>query len=549
MGLRDYQREALMALRKGWADGLRRIGISLPTGVGKTHIMAHLAAEEARDSSDNRRVLFLLHRDELVHQTVAKLQATVEPGISIGVLKADRNEIGARIIVASVHSLKTARRRDQLPPIKLCIVDEAHVSVSPMYKEVFRTLRALEDDGARLAGFSATWTRSDDTGLGDVWEEIVFARTIKWAIGDGHLVKPRAVQIGAAVDIVDANMDGVRIDKAKGDYRESDLGRAVMLEELRDVVVSAALTHDPDRPSVLFAPTVASAEFFADGLREAGLTTEGIYGTVSSAQRRPIFDRHRRGETKVLTTCTALAEGWDAPYASRLLLARPTKHEGLFVQIVGRFIRPFPKKADALVLDFVGATNDVKLRNAIDLSASVLRDVDGELQELIEEAEPEEPVSRERIIRQKKSSYEVDIFAGTSVQWLIGPSNIPFVPCGDEGIVFIVQGHDGWHVGRANGWCADGRPNGDFIHNGLNETDALAAASDYVENAGLVLARKSARWRQEAPTQKQKDYAKTLGIVGAENMSKGALSDEMSVAQATGVLMYFARWSRAQAAS
>lgn len=538
--LRDYQRDAYERLMKRWADGLRRIGVSLPTGTGKTHVMAHLAAEEARDQSDNRRILFLLHRDELVHQTVAKLQATVDPGTSIGVLKAERNEIGARIIVASVHSLRSERRRAQLPPVKLCIVDEAHVSVSPTYKAVFATLRALEPDGTRLAGFSATWTRSDDTGLGDVWEEVVYARTIKWAIKNGHLVPPRAIQVGAGVDLSD-----VKMDKAKGDYRESDLGRAVMLEELRDTVVQGALKYDPHRPSVLFAPTVESAEYFADGLREAGLRTEGIYGTVSGAQRRPIFDRHRSGETQVLTTCTALAEGWDAPYASRLLLARPTQHEGLFVQIVGRFIRLFPGKSDALILDFVGATNDVKLRNAIDLSTSYLAD-NGQLCEVIEEEEPTEPVTRERIIRQKRSSYEVDIFAGTSVQWLMGPSNIPFVPCGDQGVVFIVQGRDGWHVGHANGWTADGRPDGKFVHDGLNETDALAAASDYVEEQHMIVARKSARWRQEAPTDKQVQWARTLGIAGAENMTKGALSDEISVAQATGLLMYFARWSRSQ---
>lgn len=542
--LRDYQQEALDALRKGWADGMRRLGISLPTGTGKTHVMAKLGQEEADDLSDNRRVLYLLHRDELIRQTEAKLRATVTPGTSIGVIKAERNELGARILIASIHSLRSEKRRSMLPPIKLCIPDEAHVSVSPTYRAVFDAIGAFDPDGARLAGFSATWTRSDAVGLGDVWEEIVFARSMKWAISKGHLVKPKAIQVGAGVDLSD-----VREDKAKGDYRESDLGKAVMLEELRDTVIAGAQKHRPDAPSVLFAPTVAAAEFFGDGLRSAGFTVEGIYGHISGAQRRPIFDRHRTGETKILTTCTALAEGWDAPYAERLLLARPTKHEGLFVQIAGRFVRPYPGKSDALILDFVGATNDVKLRNAIDLSKSVMRDIDDELQELIDEEEPEEPVTRERIVRQRKSSYEIDIFAGTSVQWLMGPSNIPFVPCGDSGIVFIVQGREGWYVGHANGWHADGRPDGKFVHEGLNETDALAAASDYAEEKGITVARKSARWRQEAPSDKQVQWARTLGIVGAENMSKGALSDELSVAQATGLLMYFARWSRAQVAA
>lgn len=540
MSLRDYQRDALLALRKGWADGLRRLGISLPTGTGKTHVMANLGKEEADDTSDNRRILFVLHRDELIHQTVAKLQATVTPGTSIGVLKAERNELGARIIVASVHSLRSEKRLAMLPPIKLAIIDEAHVSVSPTYKRLFQQLRVFDADGARLAGFTATWTRSDDVGLGDVWEEVVYARGIKWAIKEGHLVPPTAIQVGAGVDLAD-----VRIDRAKGDYRESDLGKAVMLEELRETVVLGCQRHAPGRPAVMFAPTVESAEYFGHGLREAGITAEGIFGHVSSAKRRPIFDRHRTGETEVLYTCTALAEGWDAPFAEKLMLVRPTKHEGLFIQIAGRVLRPYPGKARATILDFVGATNEVKLRNAIDLGASVLKDIDGELQELIEE-EASEPVTRERIVKQKKSSYEIDIFAGTSVQWLMGPSNIPFVPCGDAGIVFIVQGRDGWHVGAANGWCADGRPNGEFVHSGLNETDALAAASDYVEEQNLAVARKSARWRNEDASDKQKDWARSLGIEGAENMTKGALSDSLSVAQATGVLMYFARWSRGQ---
>lgn len=537
VSLRPYQQDADNALLKGWADGMRRIGISLPTGVGKTHIMAHRAAEEAKDTADNRRILFLLHRDELVRQTVEKLRMTVEPGTSIGVLKAERNEIGARIIVASVHSLRSSRRRDQLPPIKLCIVDEAHVSVSPTYLSVFESIRAFDPDGARLAGFSATWTRSDDTGLGDVWEEVVFSRTIKWAVSSGHLVKPRAIQVGRGVDLSD-----VRIDRAKGDYRESDLGAAVMLEEIRDTVVEGARKHEPHRPSVLFAPTVAAAEYFGDGLSSAGFTVAGLFGHTPPAERRLTFAGFRDGSINIMITCTALAEGWDEPSASRCLMVRPTKHEGLFTQIVGRFVRKWPGKTDALILDFVGTTDDVKLRNAVDLSKSVYRNG-----ELIEEEEPEpaEPVTRERTIRQRKSSYEVDIFAGTNVQWLMGPSGIPFVPCMGDTIVFILQGRDGWYVCRAEGWALDGKPKGDFISQGLGQEDALAVASDYAEEHGLFVARRTAGWRAKNPSDRQKAYARALGI-DADAFSAGALSDELSMRKASPILMYFADWSRSQ---
>lgn len=553
MSLRDYQIEALDALEKDLAAELDCLGISLPTGTGKTHIMTELGkrgADNVCPYDGDGRVLYLLHRDTLVEQTVAKLRQYVSPGTSVGILKASLNQTGAKIIVASVHSLRSERRRKQLPPIKLVIVDEAHVSVSPTYRAVFAQLGVGKPGGPKMIGFSATWTRSDETGLGDVWEKISYSKSIKWAVKAGHLVPPRAIQIGAAVDIVDEALvrDGVKISRSTGDYSDKDLGRSVMLEELAESVVAAFLKHDNGTPAVLFAPTVEAAEFFGEALRAAGVPTEGLYGETPPAVRRLRFARHREGTTRVLTTCTALAEGWDCPPAGLGLLVRPTKHEGLFVQIFGRFLRPWPGKTHALLLDFVGATDNVKLRNAVDLGGTVVRDTGGEdLEELLDEDEPTEPVVRERLVRQRKSSYEVEIFAGTSVHWLMGPSGIPFVPVGD-GIVFIVEGAKGWHVAHTDGtWKPSGHPNGDFVHSGLvTQDDALELASEYAEEHGQYIAQRSASWRSGAPSDAQKNYARVLGIADADNMTRGVLSDEISVRKAAPFLNYFAHWSRSQ---
>lgn len=553
MSLRSYQLEALEALEKDLAAELDCLGISLPTGTGKTHIMTELGkmgADNVSPYDGNGRVMFLLHRDTLIEQTAAKLRQCVSPGTSVGILKAAQNQTGAKIIVASIHSLRSERRRATLPPIKLVIVDEAHVSVSPTYRAVFRHLGVGEPGGPKMIGFSATWTRSDETGLGDVWQKISYSKTIKWAVKAGHLVPPRAIQIGAAVDLVDEALvrDGVKISRSTGDYQDKDLGRSVMLEELAESVVAAFLKHDNGTPAVLFAPTVEAAEFFGDALRAAGIAAEGLYGETPPALRRLRFARHREGETRVLTTCTALAEGWDCPPAGLGLLVRPTKHEGLFVQIFGRFLRPWPGKTHALLLDFVGATDNVKLRNAVDLTHSVVRDTGADLEELLDEDDvPSEPVVRERLVRQRKSSYEVEIFAGTSVQWLMGPSGIPFVPVG-EGLVFIIEGADGWHVAHTNGtWKPSGHPNGDFVHSHLaTQEDALELASEYAEEHGQYIAKKSAAWRQSAPSEAQLSYA--LGRFGIDgtNMSRGALSDEISVHVAAPFLNYFAHWSRSQ---
>jgi superfamily II DNA or RNA helicase len=544
--LRPYQIEALDALERDLAAELRVLGISLPTGTGKTRIMTELG----RRSADNEapyggpeRILYLLHRDTLVEQTAATLRTFVTPGTSIGILKAERNETGAKIIVASIHSLRSESRRRKLPPIKLIVVDEAHVSVSKTYKDVFEHLGVGKPDGPITVGFSATWTRSDDTGLGDVWQKMSYKKTIKWAVQNKFLVPPRAIQVGAGVDLAD-----VRVSRSTGDYREDDLGKAVMLEDLRDSVVQGMQRYGAGRPAALFAPTVEAAEYFADALRAAGINTAGLYGTTPAAVRRQRFADHRAGDIRVLTTCTALAEGWDCPPCSLILLVRPIRHEGLFVQIFGRALRLYPGKTDALLLDFVGATSDLKLRNAVDLTTSVEKDVDGALQELIEDVdEPAEPVERIRTVRQKKSSYEVEIFAGASVQWLLGPSGIPFVPIG-KGFVFVVEGSGGWNVADTTGrWLSNGRPEGKFVYHDLpTQETALELASEYAEEHGQYVAQRGASWRAGAPSAAQLDFARSLKIEGAEFMSRGVLSDEISVNRATGILNYFGHWSRSQ---
>jgi superfamily II DNA or RNA helicase len=548
MSLRDYQAEALDALYAGWQGGLRRIGVSLPTGTGKTHIMASLGRAELEDAPrppahPHGRVMYLVHRDTLVEQTMAKLRATLPERTSIGIVKAERNQVGARVLVASVHTLRSAARRATLPPIGLCVVDEAHVSVSPTYLAVFDHIRAMEPDGARLAGFSATWSRSDSTGLGDVWEDVVYAKSIKWAVQHGHLVKPRGIRIGEGADTSDVRV--TRTTQGR-DFSEADLERVVMLDSIRDAVVRGVLRHGAGRPGVLFAPTVASAEFFGDGLRDAGISTEGFYGHTNATDRRARDKALRAGELKMLTTCTAIAEGYDNPQLALAVLCRPTRHEGLFVQMNGRILRPWPGKADALLLDCVGATEDVKLRNAIDLSVTT-ETVDGDV--VPDEIEETEPVGRDRVARIRKLDTEVELFAGTQVQWLTA-QGIPFVSC-RESLVFLVEGRDGWRVGQCHSRLGPSGALQDvlMVADGLSQEDALTVASDHAENVGTHLSRRSAAWRNGKPSDAQLAAARKCGLPLVDGMTRGQVSDQLSMAFAGRVLAPFRTWQEQEMAS
>lgn len=542
MSLRPYQREALDALYAGWAAGGRRLGVSLPTGVGKTHVMAHLGAE---DVAAGRDVLYLVHRDALVEQTTARLRATLPATASVGVVKAARNEVGARCVVASVHTLRREHRRAFLRQrdFRRVVVDEAHVSRSATYLDVFRDVRAFEPGGADLAGFTATWTRSDALGLGDVWEEVVYHKTIQWALRQrpALLVTPRAVRVGVGADLA-----GVRVSRSTGDYREEDLEAAVMLEEVRDAVVAGVLRHRAGRAGVLFAPTVASAEFFGDALREAGLRVSGWYHSTPAGERRRVDREIRAGELDLMTTCTAVAEGYDNPSLGFGVLCRPTRHEGLFVQMVGRLLRPWPGKTEALLLDAVGATLDVKLRAAVDLSVTAERATGEAEEDPAGDEEPDEPAYRDRLARVRAEDAEVALFAGTPVQWLTSPVGVPFVPCGDS-LVFLLQDRDGWRVGQcASRLGSDGRPaEVRLVAAGLAQEDALQLASDHAECEGEHLSRRSARWRTARPSEAQQDAALRMGIV-TEGLTRGQVSDRMSAVLAGRVLAPFAAWSAAQ---
>jgi superfamily II DNA or RNA helicase len=535
--LRDYQREAVEAVYAGWDRGLHAPGVSLPTGVGKTVIMCEIAR---RLADAGLRVLVLLHRDQLVEQTVGRMREHLTRGTSVGVVKAGRNEVGARVIIASVHTLRTAGRRTMLPPIDAVIVDEAHVSVSPTYLACYAHLRVGEPGGARLVGFSATWSRSDGAGLGDVWQEIVFQRSIKWALQQNPpiLVRPRGIQVGAGIDLSD-----VRVKGRDGDYRDDDLARAVMLEDLRDTVVRAAQRFGAGRPGALFAPTVAAAEYFADGLRQAGIGTAGIYHNTSPSERRRRFrDNLPGGPVQILTTCTALAVGWDSPHSTVGYLLRPTKFAGMFVQTAGRFLRPAPGKTEALLLDFVGLLDDLSLRAEVDLRESPPR-VDAETGELLaleaELDEEQEDTERDAVIVQQRSrSREVELFAASAVAWQATTDGMPFVSCGER-LVFLVAVPGGWSVGECLSYTTQG---GRFIGERMSADAALDLASEHAEALAGKIAKRSARWRKEAPSDAQRNLARQYGIDPA-GMRRGELSAAIDQQVASVTLKPMAEWS------
>jgi superfamily II DNA or RNA helicase len=557
-------RSAIISIEPAGREEVRCITVDAPDHlylITRAHIVTHNTILMAHGAmivwQHGERVNVYLHRDTLVDQTVRKLIEAGIPADEIGVVKASKHEIDRRALIVSIHSLRNKERLLTLPKPKLNIIDEAHVSISPTYLNLYDYL----GNDAYFVGYTATWVRSDDGKLGDWWEEIVFQRDIRWAVKQGYLAEPRTYQLGGDLDL---DLSAIRTTK-EGDYNDQDSEAVVMVEEVRDAVVKGYLKMTPGKSAVLFAPTQISARYFGDALKAAGVPTAEIFSGTSKNERKFAFHAFETGAVKVLVTCTALAEGWDSPRCQVALLVRPTKHVGLFIQQVGRVLRPWPSKQEAdgkqyaYILDFVGVTDNATLAAAIDLSKT---DTDHESKEIsadnLEQCEhcDEWRVLRfceavelflcfkcikelgiepdEKVYQAKKivGIHEVDLFENSKAKWLNTYYGQPFIATSNKGrsgvgrIFFIVPFNGVWGAGMTASLTAHDPVT--WLATDVTEHEAIDAATFAAMEEDPNIVHKKAAWRRGAPTQAQLNYAYRNGV-NPEGLSKSELADAINI--------------------
>jgi superfamily II DNA or RNA helicase len=527
--LRDYQRECVDAVLSA-AYRVDRSVVVLPTGSGKTVIFAHLVREWLDTSPGN--VLILVHRDELVRQTVAKLHAII-PDVPVGVVKAERNEWN-RVTVASVQTLsRDSRLRSAPPGTSLVIVDEAHHAAADSYRSILRHVGAFTARHAYTVGFTATLMRADDRGLADVWQEVVYQRSILEMIKAGHLVDVR----GKSVPVDGLDLDSVRT--SGGDYAPGSLAAAMAVRMVPDAVAEAYRKHAADRPGVLFAPTVESARQFADALTTAGITTETVDAGTPTEERQRIYQRHAHRATQVVTNCGVLTEGWDSPATSCCVVARPTTSTGLYIQMVGRVLRPFPAggKRDALVLDVTGAAR----RHSLATLGSLLptEHTVSEGQSLIEAEDTVgglEPEDKVRMVLSGKTMEDVDLFANSRSAWQQTDRGVWFIST-SEALYFLWETPDGGYVpGRTDKFGRDATRG---LEDSVPLDMAMSIAEEAAMNADPSLANRKASWRRR----KEPASEAQLGILGElayEGITKRDASALISIKFASRALARFA---------
>lgn len=338
--LRDYQRAAVEQIESATAESARAPLLVMPTGSGKTVVACELIRRA-------ERALFLAPRRELIHQASRALAAC---GVDHGVHLAGADHLRqtyARVQLASIDTLLARMVRRQklvLPNFDLVVVDEAHLSITE------RRQRLLDHwpDALRV-GLTATPTRKDGKALGALYDRLIEPTTTAALVQQGYLVPGRYFSV--------SEPDLSRVRTVAGDYHQRQLAEAVNRAELVGDVVEHWLRHAGDRRTAVFCVSIEHAAHAADEFLRAGVSAEHVSADTPQAMREATFERFERGDTQVLCNVQLASYGFDLPALSCIVLARPTKSLMLYLQMLGRGLRPADGKPDCLVLDHSGCVH------------------------------------------------------------------------------------------------------------------------------------------------------------------------------------------------
>jgi superfamily II DNA or RNA helicase len=338
MQLREYQDFAIEQIKQKFQQGNKKVLLVAPTGSGKT-VIASRMIEKA--TQKNKRCLFVAHRRELVTQCSNKLH---EFGIDAGVIMAGITGSWVHDTqVASIQTYNARKDRDDFhkPDADLIILDEAHRSTSDTFKKLLE-----EYPDAYVVGLTATPIRNDGKALGNIYDELVESSNIRDLTAQGYLVKNRVF----APSIPD--LQGLKI--SMGDYDKRQLDKRMNKTKLVGDTVSHWIKFAENRPTVVFASSIAHSKYIANIFNQNGVPAGHIDSEMNDEDREQVLKDLQENRIKVLSNCMILTEGWDCPKVSCVVICRPTKSYGMYLQMVGRSLRPHPDKNDTLIIDHSG---------------------------------------------------------------------------------------------------------------------------------------------------------------------------------------------------
>lgn len=325
IALRPYQSDAINKIRNAFRSH-KRVLFVCPTGGGKTMIFCEIA------KASTKKVLILAHRKELIEQASERIG--IEHGIIMSGVAPDYEQ---RVQIASVMTM--ANRLHKFQP-DFIIVDECHHAVAGSWEKIIRAY-----SNAFVLGVTATPCRLDGKGLKSAFDILIEGPTIKNLISDNYLVKP--------ITYASKN-DFTKIKTTAGDYDKKEIFDAFSKPAITGSAIESWRKYADDLPTIVFCINIKHAEDIAGLFSILGHPSEVVHGELDKQERNNRLNRLKTGETKVITSVDIISEGTDIPKVGCIILMRPTKSLGLYLQQVGRGLRVVDGKNNCIILDHAG---------------------------------------------------------------------------------------------------------------------------------------------------------------------------------------------------
>ena len=336
ISLRPYQEEFINRIREQFKQKHKSVVGVMPCGSGKTITTGWMAKETAENG---KRVLFMVHRHELIEQTSDTFHKL---GIEHGIIAAGSpKEYDYPVQVASVQTLK--RRLKEVPPPDLLICDECHHILADSYMKI------VEEWEPFLLGVTATPERLGGITLHDAFETMVIGPSVKQLISMGNLTPFEIYSAPFKVDFKKMRTDNF------GDFRADDMSNLLDRQNIIGDVVKNYQLYANNTQAIVYCINVRHSKHVAEAFRESGIRAAHVDGDTPKVERNEIIENFRNKNIQVLCNAELFGEGFDVPNMECVILARPTQSLTLYIQQSMRVMRPDPDNPDkkAIIIDHV----------------------------------------------------------------------------------------------------------------------------------------------------------------------------------------------------
>lgn len=333
--LRDYQTDIINRIRNSFSENKKRVCVVLPTGTGKTVVFAQIAKMTAQNK---KHVLILTHRREIHRQTMIKLyDIGIHAGqITTNSIMSHSEHVQCGMVGTVVNRLNKINKPD------LIIIDECHHILGNTWQSIVN----YYSDVPRI-GFTATPERLDGRGLGEnnLFDNLIIGIQTKEAVKNGYLSYPIIYKPPGIPQ-------SFKIKKGDFDTKEQE----TILSEKHIVgdVIQHYKEHLDGLPVVCFCPTVEHSKLMAEQFTSHGYKSFAVYGNMDDKLRDRYILGLSNGDTQILTSCDVISEGVDVPMLAGAILLRKTLSLSLYLQQIGRALRPYPGKDKTIILDHAG---------------------------------------------------------------------------------------------------------------------------------------------------------------------------------------------------